>query len=168
MRVTIILLAAMSAMCSTCKRATSYNVNFTTGLNNTLPGTTFSGFERILGKPDTISYEREENGAVYSNYSEKGITLLVKQDTVTAIFYFFISTQYSPFNGTMEYDINSRTRMEDILEKLGQPERTSTSKVSQYGEFPGATEIYFEYEKLGVAFSFLDTKLANVRQFRVK
>jgi hypothetical protein len=149
-----------------CGTTKIYNVDFDSGLNNGLPETTLSKFESVLGKPDEINDKwRERDGTVYNNYYKKGVSLFVKQDTVRTIFYYFVSKTFSPFKGTIEYDIDDKTSIESIKQKLGEPDRISNSIVSIYGEFPGATEVYLVYNKFGVAFSFLDDKLANVRQF---
>jgi hypothetical protein len=110
--------------------------------------------------------ERERWNRIYINYYKKGVSLLVKQDTVRTVFYYFVSKTFDSFKGTIESDINGKTKIDDIKQKLGEPDRVSNSTVSKYGEFQGAKEVYLTYNKLGVAFSFLDDKLANVRQFR--
>ena len=150
-----------------CGTTNTLSVTYNRGLNNIPPGTDFSEFKSILRKPDEVNDKwKEKEGTVYISYYKKGISFSVKHDTVQTIFYYFVSKQFNPFTGTIESDINDKTKIEDIKQKLGEPDRVSKSTVSQYGEFPGATEVYLTYNEFGVAFSFLDDKLANIRQFR--
>ena len=160
----IIIIGVLFNSCGTTK---IYTVNFDSGLNNVLPGTSLSEFESVMGKPDKINNEwKEKDGTVYNNYYKKGVSLFVKQDTVRTIFYYFVSKKFSPFKGTIQYEINDKTKVENVKQKLGEPDRISNSIVSRYGEFPGTTEVYLVYNKIGVAFSFLNDKLADVRQFK--
>jgi hypothetical protein len=150
--------------CGTTKTLT---VNYKHGLNNISPGADLTEFTSILGKPDEINDKWKDNdGTVYINYYKKGISLSVKRDTVQTIFYYFVSREFDAFKGTIESDITDKTNIEDIKQKFGEPDRVSASTVSKYGEFPGATEVYLTYNKVGVSFLFLEDKLANVRQFR--
>lgn len=165
----LLLIIIIVQLFSSCRITTNLTVNFTGGLNNVLPGTNLSEFKSILGKPEGLNEKwKEKDGTAYINYHKKGISLLVKQDTVQTIFYYFVSKKFDPFRGTIESEINYTTTIEDIKQKFGEPDRPSISIVSKYGEFPGAKEVYLAYDKLGVAFSFLDNKLANIRQFRTR
>jgi hypothetical protein len=163
----ILLIITIGLFFSNCGTTKTLTVKFNEGLNNVLPGTKLSEFKSVLGKPDEMNEKwKEKDGTVYINYYKKGVSLLVKQDTVRTVFYYFVSKTFDSFKGTIESDINGKTKIDDIKQKLGEPDRVSNSTVSKYGEFQGAKEVYLTYNKLGVAFSFLDDKLANVRQFR--
>ena len=162
----IITIVLLFANCSTTKTLT---VKYKTGLNEVSIGNNLKKFQSILGKTEEVNNKwKEKNGVVYVNYYKKGISLLVRQDTVQTIFYYFVSKEFNPFKGTIESDISNKTKIEDIKQKFGEPDRVSTTIVSEYGEFPNATNVYLTYDKLGVAFSFLDDKLANIRQFEPK
>ncbi|MFO6422065.1 hypothetical protein [Motilimonas sp. KMU-193] len=111
---------------------------------------------RLLGQPS-------EDTGKYISYHSQGLTFRLQGNRIQAIFFYFRYQGYSPFYGVTDQGIGINSTILDVINQYGEPDRVSETIVSQYGEKPGATEVYLSYQQLGIAFSFWDGELADIR-----
>ncbi len=114
-----------------------------------------------FGKPS--KYE-----GVYMDFYEKGLEVAFRDGKVNTIFLLFRSKTHMTFDGVTDKKIGFTSTIPEVMRLYGKPSRIGNSIVSQYGTFPGAHEYYLEYNNLGIAFTFYDNELADIRIWEAK
>lgn len=115
-----------------------------------------------LGKPDN-------EDSMYLSYYHLGVELsLDKNKKVAAIFLFFRDKKSMTFDGSTSEKIGFSSTIPQVIRAYGKPDRISESIVSQYGTFPGANNYFLSYDKKGIAFSFYDNELGDIRIYKAE
>lgn len=135
-----------------------------------LPG---KGFEECkLGDSSEDVLEKfgtpSKNDGNYIDFYEKGFEVAIKNGKVDAIFFLFRSKSFMTFDGVTDKKIGFTSTIPEVIRQYGKPDRIGNSVVSEYGTFPGAHEYYLEYNSLGLAFTFYDNELADIRVWEAK
>jgi hypothetical protein len=112
----------------------------------------------LFGKPSSVEGEDLQ-------FAGQGVECSIEEKKVCVLFFHYRSQTHKPYAGKTEKGIGKESSIEDVIKQYGKPDRIDESVVSQYGPKPGAREHYLPYAKLGIAFTFYDKKLANVRVF---
>lgn len=115
----------------------------------------------LFGKPSS-----EPEG--YIRFADHGIDMAVEEGKIRAIFFYYRSHTHRQYAGKTDKGIGKESSIEDVIKQYGKPDRIDESVVSEFGPEPGAKEQYLSYVKLGIAFTFYDKQLADVRVFRKK
>jgi len=163
--ITIIL----SVGCKSIKpSAEPTSFDFNAGLEGILRGDDEQKIVQSLGVPDFIDREWEEkDGTKYFNYYNRGIQFSTKDGLVQTTFIYFISRNFKRYSGKIQY-VNRGTTVDEVLNLLGEPDRIGKSVISQFGQYPGAQETYLSYEDEGIAVTFYNGKLADIRFYKSK
>jgi hypothetical protein len=77
-------------------------------------------------------------------------------------------SDFKPYQGKTDKGIGADSTMDDVQKAYGKPDRIGETVISEFGSKPGALEHYLPYGDLGIAFTFQDRKLANIRVWTVK
>lgn len=109
-----------------------------------------------FGKPS-------KNDGAYIDFYEKGLEVAVRNGKVNTIFLIYRSKTHMTFDGVTDKNIGFSSTIPEVMRLYGKPSRIGNSIVSEYGTFPGAHEYYLEYNHLGIAFTFYDNELADIR-----
>jgi hypothetical protein len=126
------------------------------GLKGCQIGGTTADAKVLFGNPSKLE-------GSYVIFTDKGIDLLLKDDKIKGIFFYFRDRDHKPFAGKTDKGIGRDSTMEDVQKAYGKPDRIGESVVSEFGSNPGAVEHRLPYAKLRISFAFHDRKLANVR-----
>jgi hypothetical protein len=110
----------------------------------------------LFGKPSSVEGDDLQ-------FADRGVECSIEEKKVCVLFFHYRSQTHKPYAGKTDKGIGKESSIEEVIKQYGKPDRIGESVVSQYGAEPGATEHYLPYEKLGIAFTFYDKKLANVR-----
>jgi hypothetical protein len=138
-----------------------YTIKASEGFNGCKLGDDYSDIESSFGKPSKY------DGA-YADYTEKGFEVLVKDGKVDAIFLMYRSKTFMTFDGVTDKKIGFMSTIPEVIRMYGKPDRIGNSVVSEYGTFPGAHEYFLEYSSKGIAFTFYDNELADIRIWKAK
>lgn len=99
-------------------------------------------------------------------FSSRGVDVRRHRDgRIRGLIFYFRSSIHQPFSGSTDKGIGRESTAEAVLQAYGKPERIGEGVVSEYGPEPGAPEHFLRYSKLGVAFTFHDRRLADIRVF---
>ena len=131
------------------------------GLKECRLGGTVADAQTLFGKP-----AKSEGG--YVLFSEQGVDLKVQDDKIQVLFFYYRDRDHKPFPAKTDKGIGPNSTMEDVQKAYGKPDRIGESVVSEFGSNPGALEHYLPYGKLGIAFTFHDRKLADIRVWTAK
>lgn len=135
-----------------------------------IPG---KGFEdcRIGDNSDDIISKfgtPDKNDGNYIDFHNTGFEVAVKDGKVNTIFLLYRSKSFMTFDGVTDKKIGFTSTIPEVIRMYGKPDRIGNSIVSEYGTFPGAHEYYLEYNHLGIAFTFYDNELADIRVWEAK
>jgi hypothetical protein len=109
-----------------------------------------------------------KNDGTYIDYFEKGLEVSMNKGKVDAIFLMYRSKTHMTFDGITDKKIGFTSTIPEVIRLYGKPDRIGNSIVSSYGTFPGVHEYYLEYNTLGIAFTFYDNELADIRIWEAK
>lgn len=158
----------LSLGCKTIKTTESISFDFNAGLNGILRGDDEQKIIQLLGTPDLIDREWEQrDGTKYFNYYNQGIQFLTKDNIIQTTFLFYISKDFKQYSGEI-MNINENISIEEVIKLIGEPDRISKSVISEFGQYPGARETYLSYVSKGIAVTFYDEKLADIRFYKSK
>ncbi|MCX6165001.1 MAG: hypothetical protein NTU73_09130 [Ignavibacteriae bacterium] len=138
-----------------------YTIKPGEGFEDCKLGDSKDDLESKLGTPS-------KNDGTYIDYYEKGLEVLMRDDKVSTIFLIYRSKTHMTFDGVTDKKIGFNSTIPEVMRLYGKPSRIGNSIVSSYGTFPGAHEYYLEYNSLGIAFTFYDNELADIRIWEAK
>lgn len=138
-----------------------YNIKPGEGFEDCKLGDSSDDLIEKFGKPS-------KNDGNYIDFYEKGLEVSVKEGKVSTIFMLYRSKTHMTFDGVTDKNIGFNSTIPEVMRLYGKPSRIGNSIVSEYGAFPGAHEYYLEYNHLGIAFTFYDNELADIRIWEVK
>jgi hypothetical protein len=101
----------------------------------------------------------------YVHFADQGVEVKVNDAKIEAMFFHYRSRSHERFEGKTDKGIGKDSSIEEVIKLYGKPDRIGESVISPFGPEPGATEHFLPYAKLGIAFTFYDKQLANVRVF---
>jgi len=107
-----------------------------------------------------------ENFTEYWLAKPKGVEIIVKDDKIETMFFYFYSPSYASFDGKTNVGIGQNSTINDVIRAYGQPTKTDNSIISEYGAMPGTHEIYLYYARMGITFTFWNNRLADIRVFK--
>ncbi len=110
----------------------------------------------------------DKNDGSYIDFHYKGFEVAVRNGKVSTIFLMYRSKTFMTFDGVTDKKIGFNSTIPEVMRFYGKPSRIGSSIVSEYGTFPGAHEYYLEYNHLGIAFTFYDNELADIRVWEAK
>jgi hypothetical protein len=126
------------------------------GLKDCRIGAPIQAARDVFGKPSS-----EEGG--YLQFADMGVEASTKDGKIETLFFHFRSRTHKAYPGKTDKGIGPESTIEEVINQYGDPDRIGQSTVSEFGPEPGAKEHYLPYGKLGLAFTFYDKRLANVR-----
>jgi len=138
-----------------------YTIKPGEGFENCKLGDSRDDLESKFGTPT-------KNDGDYIDYYEKGLEVSMKNDKVDAIFLMYRSKTFMTFDGVTNKQVGFSSTIPEVIRMYGKPDRIGNSIVSSYGTFPGAHEYFLEYSSLGIAFTFYDNELADIRIWQAK
>jgi hypothetical protein len=112
----------------------------------------------LFGRPDR---ERDQS----LSYYRRGVQVLTDRGQIDALIFLYRSRTHMTFDGVTDKGVGMWSTIPDVIKRYGEPERIGDSTVSEFGEFPGAHEFSLEYPSQGIAFTFYDNELADVRVY---
>lgn len=133
-----------------------------------IPG---SGISECMLGSDESNFVQQFGGNRWEGYwiaRDRGIEARVANGKVAVIFFHFYSNSYKPFNGKTREGIGRDSTIDSVIATYGKPDRIGESIVSPFGAMPGAHEKYLSYASIGIAFTFWDGRLADIRTFRTE
>lgn len=155
----VFILFAFSNLFSQSKPV--YTIKSGEGFEDCKVGDSSDDLIEKFGKPS-------KNDGAYIDYYEKGLEVSIKNGKVSTIFLLYRSKSHMTFDGVTDKKIGFNSTIPEVIRLYGKPSRIGNSIVSEYGSFPGAHEYYLEYNHLGIAFTFYDNELADIRIWDAK
>jgi hypothetical protein len=99
---------------------------------------------------------------------DKGVEANTANGKIAVIFFYYHSKTHNSFSGETVEGVGIYSTFEDAIRIYGRPESISESVVSEFGTMPGAKEKHLHYGSKGLAITFLDGRLADIRTFPPK
>lgn len=138
-----------------------YTIKHGEGFEDCKLGDSKEDLESKFGTPS-------KNDGTYIDFYEKGLEVAMRDGKVNTIFLLYRSKTHMTFDGVTDKKIGFNSTIPEVIRLYGKPSRIGNSIVSKYGTFPGAHEYYLEYNHLGIAFTFYDNELADIRIWEAK
>jgi len=141
-----------------------YTITPGVGIRGCSIGTSVKQVLDLLGTPNTVTPNSVDED--YVRFYRHGVDVLTEKDRVRTLFFYFRSRKHVTFDGLTDKGIGMWSTIPEVIKLYGEPSRIGESTVSTSGDTPGAHEYYLEYPHLGIAFTFYDNELADIRVFQ--
>jgi hypothetical protein len=120
-----------------------------------------------IGRPVKYPQARygpgESNHEGFLDFPKYGMQWVVQGDRIEGIIFYFRSPKFDSCEGSTDRGITISSTADDVIKLYGAPEQFFDTVVSRFGDDPGAREQSFQYDRLGIIFTFRDSLLLDVR-----
>lgn len=94
-----------------------------------------------------------------------GVGVSFDDDVVHYINFKYLGKDSNPCGLLTEKGISAESNRNDVIDTYGEPSYVSKTTESEFGEFPGATDVGVHYEEDGIGFEFVDGQLESIGVF---
>jgi hypothetical protein len=105
-------------------------------------------------------WQRKHDGYLFNE--QIGIGVSFEDDVVIDVKFIYLGKDSNPCGLLTEKGISAESKRNDVIDTYGEPSYVSKTTVSEFGEFPGATDVGVNYVEDGIDFTFIDGKLESI------
>ena len=103
----------------------------------------------------------------YFRFASSGIDLMYSEGAgIEGMIFYYRSPKHEVFSGTTSKGIGVDSSVDDVHRLYGSPSSSNETTISEFGALPGAKEKWMSFDHIGIAFTFWNEKLADIRLYR--